>query len=198
MTNEDSAQARCFCICAAGCLASPSRQRTKKANAKKNKKTKESGVLAKAPVCVIFFQSFQPPLGCTIDTKHHINANVTSWFQACPRLCYNRAASSQIHYYLNMACNSSYNRAATTQIHYFCNVVFLHVFCFCTMILSARVSCCLHIALLQSRRARRHDFAEWWLLLIITQERSQSTPITPFSLARNSLATAPCTDCRKN
>ena len=70
MTNEDSAQARCFCICAAGCLASPSRQRTKKANAKKNKKTKESGVLAKAPVCVIFFQSFQPPLGCTIDTKH--------------------------------------------------------------------------------------------------------------------------------
>jgi hypothetical protein len=52
-------------------------------------------------------------------------------------------------------------QAAATQIHYFCNVVFLHVFCFCTMILSARVSYCLHIALLQSRRARRHDFAEW-------------------------------------
>ena len=64
MTKKDSAQARCFCICAAGCLASPSRQRTKKANAKKNKRERE------APVCVIFFQSFQPPLGCTIDTKH--------------------------------------------------------------------------------------------------------------------------------
>ena len=59
MTNEDSAQARCFCICAAGCLASPSRQRTKKANAKKTtKKQKRAG----GPRLCDFFSIFPTSL----------------------------------------------------------------------------------------------------------------------------------------
>ena len=58
MTKKDSAQARCFCICAAGCLASPSRQRTKKANAKKTKKQKRAG----GPRLCDFFSIFPTSL----------------------------------------------------------------------------------------------------------------------------------------
>ncbi len=106
---------------------------------------------------MIFFQSFQPPLGCTIDTKHQDQHQC----KHAPGY-----ATTEQHPAKFITISIWPVTAATTEQQplkfiIFVNVVFLHVFCFCTMILSARVSYCLRIALLQSRRARRHDFAEW-------------------------------------
>ena len=157
-------------------------------------------MLAKAPVCVIF-PMFPTSLRMHNRYKTSGPTSMQTW-QADSKQAPGYATTEQ-HPAKFITISIWPVTAATTEQQplkfiIFAMLFFWMFFCVCTMILSARVSYCLHITLLQSRLARRHDFAEWWLLLIITHERSQSTPITPFSLARNSLATAPSTDRRKN